>query len=104
MPEVSFVIGSSSSKPFMNKIISIHLDELNCLLRRQQILFAVESLALVSHIDGIVVIPSQYVVVNGSRVGNSEFVSYKQHNNALCSWMLASILPSLVNCRTSLKI
>ncbi|KAL4319709.1 hypothetical protein GQ457_18G000320 [Hibiscus cannabinus] len=44
---------------FFNKSISIRLDETNYLLWRQQVLFAIDSLALGSHIDGSAVVPSQ---------------------------------------------
>ncbi|KAL4376354.1 hypothetical protein GQ457_02G039060 [Hibiscus cannabinus] len=48
----------SSSTPFTNKSISIRLDESNYLLWGQQVLFAIESLALGSHIDGSTAVPS----------------------------------------------
>ncbi|KAL4342170.1 hypothetical protein GQ457_08G026280 [Hibiscus cannabinus] len=98
----------SSAKPFVNKSISIRLDETNYLLWRQQVLFAIDSLALGSHIDGSAVVPSQYLVTNGVRTPNPEFILFKQEDSALCSWLLSSIscsiLPSLVNCRTALEI
>ncbi|GMJ16060.1 hypothetical protein HRI_005275200 [Hibiscus trionum] len=99
----------SSSKPFTNKTITIRLDESNFLLRKQQILFAIESLGLVNHIDETISIPPQ-VIVNEKRekVPNPDYAFYKQEDNALCSWLLASIspsiLPSLVSCKTSLDI
>ncbi|KAL4386437.1 hypothetical protein GQ457_09G004620 [Hibiscus cannabinus] len=105
--------GSSSSavrdsKPFTNKSISIRLDETNYLLWRQQVLFTIESLDLSSHIDGTSVLPPQYVLVNGEKVPNPHFASFKQQDSALCSWLLASIslsiLPSLVSCRTAFEI
>ncbi|KAL4388756.1 hypothetical protein GQ457_09G027860 [Hibiscus cannabinus] len=105
--------GSSSSavrdsKPFTNKSISIRLDETNYLLWRQQILFTIESLDLSSHIDGTSVVPPQCVLVNGEKVPNPQFASFKQQDSALCSWLLASIslsiLPSLVSCRTAFEI
>ncbi|KAL4279594.1 hypothetical protein GQ457_03G032130 [Hibiscus cannabinus] len=99
---------ASSSKPFTNKSISIRLDETNCLLWRQQVLFAIESLALSSHIDGTMSVPSQYTMVDGVKTVNAEFVVYKQQDSALYSWLLSSIstsiLPSLVNCRTAFEI
>ncbi|KAL4279802.1 hypothetical protein GQ457_03G033150 [Hibiscus cannabinus] len=71
-------------------------------------LFTIESLDLSSHIDGTSVVPSQYVLVNGEKVPNPHFASFKQHDSALCSWLLASIslsiLPSLVSCRTAFEI
>ncbi|KAL4319896.1 hypothetical protein GQ457_18G015380 [Hibiscus cannabinus] len=104
----SAVTGSCSSKPFTNKSISIRLDESNYLLWRQQVLFSIDSLALGSHIDGTIAPPSQYVVVNGVRSLNPDFVAFKQEDSALCSWLLSSIsgtiLPSLVNCRTAIEI
>ncbi|KAL4368436.1 hypothetical protein GQ457_05G012080 [Hibiscus cannabinus] len=99
---------ASSFKPFTNKSISIRLDETNYLLWRQQVLFAIESLALSSHIDGTISVPSQYTMVDGVKTVNAEFVVYKQQDSALCSWLLSSIstsiLPSLVNCRTAFEI
>ncbi|KAL4309252.1 hypothetical protein GQ457_01G011170 [Hibiscus cannabinus] len=99
---------ASSSKPFTNKSISIRLDETNYLLWRQQILFAIESLALASHIDGTISVPPQYTMVDGVKTVNAEFVVYKQQDSALCSWLLSSIstsiLPSLVNCHTAFEI
>ncbi|KAL4318029.1 hypothetical protein GQ457_18G017830 [Hibiscus cannabinus] len=99
---------ASSSKPFTNKSISIRLDETNYLLWRQQVLFAIESLALSSHIDGTISVPPQYTMVDGVKTVNAEFVVYKQQDSALCSWLLSSIstsiLPSLVNCRTTFEI
>ncbi|KAL4280054.1 hypothetical protein GQ457_03G021650 [Hibiscus cannabinus] len=105
--------GSSSSavrdsKPFTNKSISIRLDETNYLLWRQHVLFTIESLDLSSHIDGTSVLPPQYVLVNGEKVPNPHFASFKQQDSALCSWLLASIslsiLPSLVSCRIAFEI
>ncbi|KAL4354862.1 hypothetical protein GQ457_06G019540 [Hibiscus cannabinus] len=109
VPEpLSAVVGSNSSKPFTNKSISIRLDETNYLMWRQQVLFAIDSLALGSHIDGTAVVPPQHVVVNGVRALNPEFVVFKQEDSVLCSWLLSSIsgsiLPSLVNCRTVIEI
>ncbi|KAL4367713.1 hypothetical protein GQ457_05G014590 [Hibiscus cannabinus] len=104
----STVVGSSSSKPFTNKTISIRLDESNYLLWRQQVLSAIESLALESHVDGTKATPPQYVAVNGVRSVNPDFVAFKQQDSALCSWLLSSIspaiLPSLVSCRTTVEI
>ncbi|KAL4384768.1 hypothetical protein GQ457_15G009960 [Hibiscus cannabinus] len=101
-------LGVGASKPFTNKSISIRLDETNYLLWRQQVLFTIESLDLSSHIDGTSVVPSQYVLVNSEKVPNPQYGSFKQHDNALCSWLLASIslsiLPSLVSCRTAFEI
>ncbi|KAL4320056.1 hypothetical protein GQ457_18G017850 [Hibiscus cannabinus] len=105
--------GSSSSavrdsKPFTNKSISIRLDETNYLLWRQHVLFTIECLDLSSHIDGTSVVPPQYVLVNGEKMPNPQFASFKQHDSALCSWLLASIslfiLSSLVSCRTAFEI
>ncbi|GMI73173.1 hypothetical protein HRI_000986600 [Hibiscus trionum] len=100
---------STSSKPFTNKTISIRLDHTNYLLWRQQVLFAIESLALVDHIDGTLTVPSQNVRSEGENtVPNEEYVAYKQQEFALCSWLLSSIgssiLHSLVNCKTALEI
>ncbi|KAL4296412.1 hypothetical protein GQ457_12G019670 [Hibiscus cannabinus] len=99
---------ASSSKPFTNKSISIRLDVTNYLLWRQQVLFAIESLALSSHIDGTISVHSQYTMVDGVKTVNAEFVVYKQQDSALYSWLLSSIstsiLPSLVNCRTAFEI
>ncbi|GMI83412.1 hypothetical protein HRI_002010500 [Hibiscus trionum] len=53
---------SASGKPFKNKTISIRLDDSNYLLWRQQVSFAIESLALTSHVDGTIKIPPQYVL------------------------------------------
>ncbi|KAL4304271.1 hypothetical protein GQ457_10G020200 [Hibiscus cannabinus] len=93
---------------FTNKSISIRLDETHYLLWRQQVLFTIESLDLSSHIDGTFVVPSQYVLVNSEKVPNPQYASFKQHDSALCSWLLASIslsiLPSLVSCRTAFEI
>ncbi|KAL4295800.1 hypothetical protein GQ457_12G006140 [Hibiscus cannabinus] len=49
VPEPSSAVAGSSlsAKPFTNKSISIRLDETNYLLWRQQVLFAIDSLALV---------------------------------------------------------
>ncbi|KAL4346407.1 hypothetical protein GQ457_17G000180 [Hibiscus cannabinus] len=101
--------GSSAAKPFTNKSKSIRLDNTNYLLWRQQVLFTIESLALDGHVDGTLPVPSQYVLgEGGAKVSNPEYVSYKQHDSALCSWLLSSIgtsiLPSLVNCKTALDI
>ncbi|KAL4352750.1 hypothetical protein GQ457_06G024020 [Hibiscus cannabinus] len=101
--------GSSAAKPFTNKSISIRLDNTNYLLWRQQVLFTIESLALDGHVDGTLLVPSQYVLgEGGAKVSNPEYVSYKQQDSALCSWLLSSIgtsiLPSLVNCKTALDI
>ncbi|KAL4354343.1 hypothetical protein GQ457_06G000280 [Hibiscus cannabinus] len=110
VPEPSSTVAgsSSSTKPFTNKSISIRLDETNYLLWRQQVLFAIDSLALGSHIDSAAVVPSQYLVANGVRTLNPEFLAFKQEDSALCSWLLSSIsssiLSSLVNCRTALEI
>ncbi|KAL4284177.1 hypothetical protein GQ457_16G007100 [Hibiscus cannabinus] len=114
IPVVRVAAESSSSsavkdsKPFTNKSISIRLDETNYLLWRQQVLFTIESLDLSSHIEGTTVIPPQYLLVNGEKVPNPLFSSYKQQDSALCSWLLASIslsiLPSLVSCRTAFEI
>ncbi|KAL4339315.1 hypothetical protein GQ457_08G013570 [Hibiscus cannabinus] len=68
---------SSSAKPFVNKSISIRLDETNYLLWRQQVLFAIDSLALGSHIDGSATVPSQHLVVNGVRALNPDQQPYK---------------------------
>ncbi|KAL4376068.1 hypothetical protein GQ457_02G029640 [Hibiscus cannabinus] len=99
---------ASSSKPFTNKSISIRLDETNYLLWRQHVLFAIESLALASHIDGTISVPLQYTMLDGVKTVNAEFVVYKQQDSALCSWLLSSIstsiLPSLVNCRIAFEI
>ncbi|GMJ04096.1 hypothetical protein HRI_004078800 [Hibiscus trionum] len=98
---------TSSSKPFTNKTILIRLDDTNYLLWRQQVLFAIESLALVDHVDGTLTIPPQNVrSEGGNTVVNEEYVAYKQQDSALCSWLLSSIRPSilssLVNCKTAL--
>ncbi|KAL4281085.1 hypothetical protein GQ457_03G012870 [Hibiscus cannabinus] len=113
-PVVRVAADSSSSsavkdsKPFTNKSISIRLDETNYLLWRQQVLFTIESLDLSSHIEGTSVMPPQYLLVNGEKVPNPLFSSFKQQDSALCSWLLASIslsiLPSLVSCRTAFEI
>ncbi|GMJ01094.1 hypothetical protein HRI_003778600 [Hibiscus trionum] len=100
---------TSYSKPFTNKTISIRLDDTNYLLWRQQVLFAIESLALVYHIDGTLTIPPQNVCSEkGNIVLNEEYVAYKQQDFAFCSWLLSSIgpsiLPSLVSCKTALEI
>ncbi|GMJ04572.1 hypothetical protein HRI_004126400 [Hibiscus trionum] len=99
----------SSSKHFTNKIITIRLDESNFLLWKQQILFAIESLRLVSHVDGTISIPAQVVVIEkGERVLNLDYAFYKQEDSALCSRLLSSIIPSilssLVGCKTALDI
>ncbi|KAL4376814.1 hypothetical protein GQ457_02G042250 [Hibiscus cannabinus] len=114
IPVVRVAADSSSysavkdSKPFTNKSISIRLDETNYLLWRQQVLFTIESLDLSSHIEGTSVMPPQYVLVNGEKVPNPLFSSFKQQDSALCSRLLASIsisiLPSLVSCRTAFEI
>ncbi|GMJ06747.1 hypothetical protein HRI_004343900 [Hibiscus trionum] len=74
----------------------------------KQVLFAIESLALVNHIDGSLSVPVQYVGEGSARTINPEFVKYKQEDSALCSWLLSSIgssiLPSLVNCKNALDI
>ncbi|GMI64360.1 hypothetical protein like AT1G21280 [Hibiscus trionum] len=100
---------SSSSKPFTNKTITIRLDESNFLLWKQQILFAVESLGLISHIDGTISIPPHVVDdEKGIKVPNPDYLFYKQEDSALCSWLLASISPSilssLVGCKTAVDI
>ncbi|KAL4386691.1 hypothetical protein GQ457_09G004130 [Hibiscus cannabinus] len=113
IPVVRVAVESSSSavkdsKPFTNKSISIRLDETNYLLWRQQVLFTIESLDLSSHIEGTSVMPPQYLLVNGEKVPNPLFSSFKQQDSALCSWLLASIslsiLPSLVSCRAAFEI
>ncbi|KAL4278147.1 hypothetical protein GQ457_03G023550 [Hibiscus cannabinus] len=65
----------SASKPFTNKIIFIRLDESNYLLWRQYVLFAFDSLALSSHIDGTQSIPPQFVLVSGEKISNPRFAS-----------------------------
>ncbi|GMI72814.1 hypothetical protein HRI_000950700 [Hibiscus trionum] len=99
---------SASGKPFKNKTISIRLDDSNYLLWRQQVLFAVESLALTSHVDGTIKIPPQFILQDGVKTVNDEFLLYKQQDSALCSWLLSSIgssiLPTLVNCKTTFEI
>ncbi|GMJ14888.1 hypothetical protein HRI_005158000 [Hibiscus trionum] len=100
---------SENSKPFTNKSISIQLDDTNYLLWRQQIQFAIESLALQDHLDDSFSVPEQYVTGDGGRRSvNPEYARFKQEDNALCSWLLSSIgpsiLPSLVNCKNTLQI
>ncbi|KAL4273083.1 hypothetical protein GQ457_13G020100 [Hibiscus cannabinus] len=99
--EVSPVCGSSGFKPFTNKSISIRLDKSNYLLWRQQALFTVESLALESHLDGTQTVPPQYVLIDGVKTVNSEYVAHKQQDRALCSWLLSSISASIL--RLSIK-
>ncbi|GMI64219.1 hypothetical protein like AT1G34070 [Hibiscus trionum] len=99
----------ASGKSFKNKTISVHLDDSNYLLWRQQVSFAIESLALTSHVDGTIKIPPQYVLSQeGVKAVNEEFLVYKQHDSALCSWLLSSIgssiFPTLVNCKTAFEI
>ncbi|GMI69275.1 hypothetical protein HRI_000596800 [Hibiscus trionum] len=100
---------SDSSKPFTNKSISIRLDDTNYLLWRQQIQFAIESLALQDHLDESFSVPEQFVTGEGGRRSISpEYARFKQEDSALCSWLLSSIgpsiLPSLVNCKNALQI
>ncbi|GMI89537.1 hypothetical protein HRI_002623000 [Hibiscus trionum] len=97
------------AKPFKNKTISIRLDDSNFLLWRQRVLFSIESLALLDHIDGALKVPSQYVLVpDGSKRLNPECVFFQQQDNALCSWLLSSIgssiLPFFVSCKKTLDI
>ncbi|GMJ04170.1 hypothetical protein HRI_004086200 [Hibiscus trionum] len=100
---------NASAKPFTNKTMSIHLDNSNYLLWKHQILFAIESLALVDHIDGSLVISTQFVAGEGGRrVVNPEYVCYKQEDSTLYSWLISfigsSILPFVVNCKNALGI
>ncbi|GMI63889.1 hypothetical protein like AT1G34070 [Hibiscus trionum] len=99
---------SVSGKPFKNKTISIRLDDSSYLLWRQQVLFAIESLALTSHVDDTIKIPHQFILQDGVKTINDEFLLYKQQDSALCSWLLSSIgssiLPTLVNCKTAFEI
>ncbi|KAE8682349.1 hypothetical protein F3Y22_tig00111254pilonHSYRG00131 [Hibiscus syriacus] len=71
--------------------------------------FVIESLALVGHIDGSVVVPQQYLLVEGgNKILNEEYVAYKEQDCALASWLLASIspsiLPGLVRCKSAFDI
>ncbi|GMI99232.1 hypothetical protein HRI_003592500 [Hibiscus trionum] len=97
---------NSSAKPFTNKSISIRLDDTNYLLWKQQIFFAIESLALADHINNSFTVLDQYLSSDRSCRINPEYACYKQEDNALYSWLLSSIgssiLSSLVNCKNVL--
>ncbi|KAE8672931.1 hypothetical protein F3Y22_tig00111833pilonHSYRG00028 [Hibiscus syriacus] len=83
----------SMSKLFINKIITTRRDDTKYLLWRQQVLFAIQSLALVGNMS----IPSQYVVNNeGVKILSTDFLSFKQQDSALYSWPLVSISPSIL--------
>ncbi|GMI81878.1 hypothetical protein HRI_001857100 [Hibiscus trionum] len=101
-------MAENSTKPFTNKSISIRLDDTNYLLWKQQIIFAIESLALTDHIDSDFSVPDQHILANGVRSVNPEFTRFKQEDSALCSWLLSSmgpsILPALVNYKNALQI
>ncbi|XP_039017796.1 uncharacterized protein LOC120148852 [Hibiscus syriacus] len=91
---------------FSNKRVSVTLDKINYLLWKQQILLTVRSHRLKKLLTGNVLPPAATVVLGGGvMVEKDEYEVFVTQYNALASWLLStidpSILPHLVGAETA---
>lgn len=95
-------------KQFSNKAINLKLDETNYMQWKQQICCSIASHRLEGYLDGSTQLEEMIINDDRSKIVNLAYKAYKEQDSGLASWLLTSIstslLPNLVQCRTTYEI